>query len=258
MHRFALALLGAWAFAACATEVDADLLIANLRDAPRTDASRLARLRELFSAAGCANVLTEQAVPGSGLPNLLCSAPGTTGATIVVGAHFDKVSKGRGVADNWSGALLLPELYRTLPATRIHSFTFVAFAGEERGELGSRAFVKQLAANHRVVAMINLDTLGLGPAGFEPRESDPELARILRAAAVSTGIELVERDNGRADHSDHEPFLAADIAAIRLHSLTPRGERIVHGRADRFEAIDPAAYADTAKLVAAFLATLDE
>jgi len=218
----------------------------------------LTRLRELFDAAGCANTLTEQAVPGSGLPNLVCSAPGTTGATIVVGAHFDKVRKGRGVADNWSGALLLPELYRTLPTTRKHSFIFVAFAGEERGELGSRAFVRRLGSDHRVIAMINLDILGLGPTGFEPREADPELARVLRATAVHNGFNLAERDNGHADHSDHEPFRATGIAAIRLHSLTPRGERIVHRRADRFEAMDTAAYAESASLVAVFLIALDQ
>lgn len=234
------------------------MLIANLRDTPRADASRLARLRKLFIDAGCEAGLTEQAVPGSGLPNLVCHAPGTTGATIVVGAHFDKVRKGHGVADNWSGALLLPVLYQGLPATRKNSFTFVAFAAEERGELGSRAFVKQLDSNHRVVAMINLDTLGLGPTSFEPHEAEPELARILRATAVGRGIELASRDNGQADHSDHEPFRAADIPAIRLHSLTPRAERIVHSRADRFDAIDPAAYCAAAGFIAAFLAALDE
>src|ERR1700748_2382402 len=75
------------------------------------DAAREATLMRLFSEAGCSGAnLSEQSVPGRKQPNVICVRPGTTRATIVVGAHFDHISEGDGIADNWSGASLLPSL----------------------------------------------------------------------------------------------------------------------------------------------------
>ncbi len=65
--------------------------------------------------------------------------------------------------DNWTGAALLPSLYEGLAGVpRRHTFRFVAFSAEERGLLGSKAYVAELGKSHEVVtAMVNLDTLGL-------------------------------------------------------------------------------------------------
>jgi len=49
--------------------------------------------------------LTEQTVKGSKLPNVICTLPGFGPARpILVGAHYDHISDGDGVVDNWSGA----------------------------------------------------------------------------------------------------------------------------------------------------------
>ncbi len=200
-------------------------------------------------------------MPGSRLPNLSCSLPGASESQIVVGAHFDKVDPGHGVADNWSGSVLLPTLYEDLSsAPRRHTFRFVAFSAEERGELGSRAFVRALDATRRdaIVAMVNLDTLGLNPTRFELREADPTLACLLTRTAELSGEEIAVRDNGRADSSDHEPFRDAGIPTIRLHSLSRASERVIHSRADRLEAIDQQAYYASYRLIAAYLAVLDQ
>ena len=97
---------------------------------------------------------------------LFRSLPGSTPQVIVVGAHFDHVSEGDGVVDNWSGASLLPSLFQSLMGSaRKHTFIFVAFTGEEEGLLGSAFYVKQLSKDQlsNIEAMINLDSLGLGP-----------------------------------------------------------------------------------------------
>lgn len=240
---------------------DAAALLARIGATPRSNAARLDRLRELFAAAGCGPRLAEQPVPGSSLPNLTCSLPGASDKLVVVGAHFDKVGPGHGVADNWSGSVLLPTLYEDLArAPRRYTFQFVAFSAEERGELGSRAFVEALDAARRdaIVAMVNLDTLGLNPARFELREADPVLACLLSRTAKLSGAEIAVRDNGRADSSDHEPFRDAGIPAIRLHSLTPASERVIHSRADRLEAIDQQAYYASYRLIATYLAVVDQ
>ena len=54
------------------------------------DTSREAALVKLFAEAGCSTAsLSEQPVPSRKQPNVICVLPGTTEATIVVGAHFE-------------------------------------------------------------------------------------------------------------------------------------------------------------------------
>ncbi|HTS58313.1 MAG TPA: M28 family peptidase, partial [Terriglobales bacterium] len=61
--------------------------------------------KQLFADAGCDDQhLSEQPVKGSKLPNVVCTLPGSSEKVIIVGAHFDRVSQGDGVVDNWSGA----------------------------------------------------------------------------------------------------------------------------------------------------------
>jgi len=268
-----------WAITGCTTtQLDADcfdslvdvppidflefsVLITQLSEVPQTNAGRLAKLNELFATAGCRPMLTEHHFAAADLPNLICSRPGTVEDRIIIGAHFDKVDPGDGVADNWSGAILLTALYRSLSKTpRQNTFAFIAFSGEERGQLGSRAFVDSLDTDqrHQVRAMVNLDTLGLSATKVELHEADPELACLLAATATLTGEPLTIRNNGASDSSDHEPFLQARIPAIRLHSLTPNSMRVIHTGKDRFAAIDPAAYYSSYRLITAYLAVLDQ
>ena len=69
---------------------------------------------------------------------MICALPGTSDKVIIVGAHFDHVPKGDGVADHWSGASLLPSLYEAIKKEpRRHSYIFIGFTDEEKGEVGS-------------------------------------------------------------------------------------------------------------------------
>ncbi len=75
---------------------------------------REATLKQMFADVGCDDQhLSEQSVKGSKLPNIVCLLPGTSDKVILVGAHYDHVSEGDGVVDNWSGASLLPSLSPT-------------------------------------------------------------------------------------------------------------------------------------------------
>jgi len=79
------------------------------------DAQRAATLKEVFAEAGCTGShLTEQPVKGSKLSNIICVLPGSGDRIIIVGAHYDHISAGDGVVDNWSGASLLPSLYEAI------------------------------------------------------------------------------------------------------------------------------------------------
>src|SRR5689334_8322176 len=86
---------------------------------------REATLKRMFVDAGCGEHLSEQRVHLSP-PNLICVLPGDSGRVIIVGAHFDHVRAGDGVADNWTGASLLPSLYEAIKVQpRRHTYIFV-------------------------------------------------------------------------------------------------------------------------------------
>jgi hypothetical protein len=149
----------------------------------------------MFIDVGCASELSEQLYRKGSPPNYICRLPGSTTDTIIVGAHFD--SNGPGVADNWSGAVALSLLYQCLSDGRLrHTFLFVGFSEEEKGLLGSRAFVKRLSKEQRELthAMINLDVLGLGMPVVWNSHSDVFLVRQLAIMSKSMGHELTGID----------------------------------------------------------------
>jgi len=139
-----------------------------LRLASPKNPERYRRLKELFAKSGCdSGTLREQKVGGSNEPNMICGLPASEGQgrKILVGAHFDSVG-GDGIIDNWSGAVLLPTLYEFAGrAQRRHGFEFIAFAGEEKGLLGSRAYLRTIPKTERsqIAAVIIMDSLGLTP-----------------------------------------------------------------------------------------------
>ena len=111
---------------------------ARLRKYTGDNKQREATLKQMFTEAGCdGQHISEQPVKGSKLPNVICLLPGSSDRVIIVGAHFDRVSAGDGVVDNWSGASLLPSLYEAVKTEpRKHTYIFIGFTDEERGEVG--------------------------------------------------------------------------------------------------------------------------
>ena len=107
---------------------------------------------------------------------------------VVIGAHLDHLGMGggsnaldpkvhavhNGADDNASGVAALLEVARTLGAKQSQlsrDVYFVAFSGEEEGDLGSAFYVKQLSREQKqsIQAMINMDTLGLSFTRTWPR-----------------------------------------------------------------------------------------
>jgi hypothetical protein len=182
-----------WASAALAqdvrfTVISQEIVEKRLQSYATKNTQREPAIHQIFEDAGCSGEkLTEQPVKGLKAPNLICTLPGAMETVIVVGAHFDLVEAGQGVVDNWSGASLLPSLYQGIaPVPRRHTFRFVAFSGEEQGEIGSHAYVRELAKTHeQVVAMVNMDTLGLGETEVWANHADPKLVRLMELTATA-------------------------------------------------------------------------
>lgn len=225
------------------------------------DTKREAVLKELFVEVGCGgDHLTEQAVRTRKQPNVICVLPGSTPDVIVVGGHFDHVSAGDGIVDNWSGASLLPSLYQALARVpREHTYVFVGFTGEEAGLVGSEFYVNHLSTEEigNIKVMINLDTLGLGPTKVWVKQSDPLLVNVLLKVSQMVKAPLGGVEIGTLGESDEESFIGRAVCTVVVHSLTQETLHVLHTRADNPGAIHFPDFYDTYRLLAAYLVVLD-
>lgn len=240
--------------------VDLASLARHFSDIPHTNQRRYERTVMALNEAGCGANMREQPVPGSGMPNVICMLPGETEARILIGAHFDKVPRGDGVADNWSGVSLLVELYRYLAMRpRRLTFVFIAFTAEERGLTGSKHYARGMDERQRemTLAMINIDTLGLTTTKVDPAGADKQLLCMLEATAGAIGEPLDKKVLGAVEESDHDVFRRAGIPVIRLHSLDETSMRLIHTHRDRLESFRFDAYQSSYRLLAAYLAVID-
>lgn len=238
-----------------------EIVEARVREAPAKNPERQAALRRHFAESGCEGErLTEQTVKGSRLPNVICTLPGATDSVIIVGAHFDKVDAGQGVADNWSGAVLLPSLFESLRAhPRRHTLIFVGFTDEEKGLVGSSFYARQMRPEDkaRTKAMINLDTLGLSGTKVWLTRADKNLASALGQVAAAIKLPVAAVNVDQVGTTDIEPFVALKIPTIALHSVTQETWPILHSNRDTLREFKFAEYYDTYRLVTAYLAYLD-
>ena len=232
---------------------------------------REALIRKWFVDSGCADSnLTEQALQGTERklpPNVICILPGETpdekaGPIVIVGAHTDHVDDfGDGVVDNWSGAALLPSLLFSLSTqARHHTFIFVGFSAEEKGLLGSEFYVEHLTADERarIDGVVNLDSLGLGPTEVWASHADKALLDALAAVSAESKLPASVMNVDNLGTADSESFARFHIPRVTLHSLTPDTWAILHSPGDKLTAIRMDDYYDSYRLIAEYLAYLDE
>jgi hypothetical protein len=225
---------------------------------------REATLKRMFTEAGCDDQhISEQAVKGSKLPNVICLLPGSSDRVIIVGAHFDRVSEGDGVVDNWSGASLLPSLYESVKLQpREHTYIFIGFTDEEQGEVGSRFYARQMTKEQVAAtdAMVNMDTLGLGPSEVWASHSDKRLIGALAYVAKQLNLPVTSVNVEQVGSTDAEQFSERRIPRITIHSLSQEtwNARILHTSKDKLSAMRLNDYYETYRLLAAYVAFLDE
>jgi hypothetical protein len=154
---------------------------------------------------------------------------------VVLGAHYDHVGLGgrfsstpertgeihNGADDNASGIAALVEIARSAAADRSRfprSLVFVAFAGEERGLLGSAHYASGPAIPLAdTVAMLNLDMIGRSNGSVEVGGLDAatSLKADVDAAARMAGID-VRRGGLGAGRSDDSSFIDRRVPALHL------------------------------------------
>lgn len=225
------------------------------------NATREEIVHHLLAQSGCAKGnLFEKPVQYDLPPNVVCVVPGETAEIILVGAHTDKVEAGEGVVDNWSGASLLPSLLFSLTAQkRRHTFVFVGFSAEEKGMIGSAAYVEHLSPAQRahIKAMVNMDSLGLAPTEVWASHADKPLLDALFAVSARTGLPVSILNVDGLGSTDSESFARYHIPRITLHSVTVQSMKLLHSSDDMLAAINFDDYYDSYRLIAEYLAYLD-
>jgi len=217
-------------------------------------------------------------VAGVGTRNVVGFLRGTSaalrGEVIVVGAHYDHLgyggfgaldpdSTGRvhpGADDNASGVAALLEVARTLKQRHLaRTVVFIAFSGEELGDIGSAYFVKHPLVEpvDSIYAMLNMDMVG--------RLRNDRLLALGAATATEFPALLDSLNQHEPQHfdlrasgdgwgpSDHASFFGAKRPVIEF--FTDLHEDY-HRTTDRWEKINAVGLARVAAYVADVAAAL--
>ncbi|HJX01419.1 MAG TPA: M28 family peptidase [Terriglobales bacterium] len=241
--------------------VQREVVLERLHSCPAKDIDRERRLQTYFAQAGCSDkALTLDQPKHSALGNVVCTLAGASEQQIVVGAHFDHAELGSGAVDNWSGASLLPSLYQAVAtAPRKHTFVFLGFYGEEQGLVGSEHYVRAAGKEKlaQVDAMVNLDTLGLGPTNAWVSHADPNLAKLAFGLANALKVPLSGVNVENVGSTDSESFRDKKVPSIAFSSITQDTLPILHTIKDQLSQIKEDDYYDSYKFLSGYLVYLD-
>lgn len=157
---------------------------------------------------------------------------------------------------------MLPSIYESLKSAKLrHTIVFIGFSSEEKGLLGSKAYVAGLKPEERrkISAMVNLDTLGLSPTKVWSNRATPMLVNSLAnvAQALKLPLEPMNVDSRNAS-ADSEPFFTIDIPAITIHSVTAETWNVLHTPRDTLQQVKLGDYYETYRLVTGYLIFLDQ
>jgi hypothetical protein len=178
------------------------------------------------------------------------SDPALKDQYVAITAHLDHLGVGpalegdsiyNGALDNAAGVALMLEAARAftkLPVRPKRSILFVAFTGEEAGELGSDFFVHYCpVALKSIVADVNLDSttalyplLDIAPLGA----ADSTLDRDVRAAADALKLEVSPDplpEEGFFMRSDQFSFVLAGVPSVFVNEGVKTADPKVNGLA---------------------------
>ena len=170
--------------------------------------------------------------------NVIAELPGEREEWIALSAHYDSTALSHGSYDNMSGcAGLLGVLEALRNKKRNYGLRFVFCGSEERGLLGSKAYVRDHEAELEKIALnINLDMIGTIMGKFIARVSAEEaLAHYLRYMGAELGFPVEARIGVYS--SDSTPFADKGVPAVSLARIASRDVAPIHCRYDRPEVL---------------------
>lgn len=172
--------------------------------------------------------------------NTVAEIPGETEECIVLSAHYDTTPLSRGSYDNLTGCIgLLGVMERMMELKPHYSLRFVFCGSEERGLLGSKAYVKAHKDElDKVLLNINLDMIGTYMGRFIACVSAEEkLVHYIEYMAAELGFGIKARNGVYS--SDSTPFADAGVPALSFARLAPPSQSTIHTRYDVTELVSP-------------------
>ncbi len=231
---------------------------AEFTSVPCKDSERLNASRALFIKAGApaSDISIDK---HEHVENLIVRKHGESKEILVIGAHYDKVAKGCGAIDNWTGIVALAHLYRSLKDSRLNrTLLFVAFGNEEAGLVGSQALVGKIPAADlsKYCLMINIDSLGMAAPQVVDNLSSPKLVAFITELAKEMRLPF-GHGNLRGVNADSSSFRLKKIPAVTVHGLSDAWPTILHSPFDQAERINSDRVYLGYRLVLALVVKLD-
>ena len=149
--------------------------------------------------------------------NVIAELPGSREEWITLSAHYDSTSLSQGAYDNMTGcAGLLGVMDALKNQPRNYGLRFLFCGSEERGLLGSKAYVRDHAPDlEQTVLNINLDMIGSIMGKFIACASAEEkLAHYLSYMGAELGFPVSARTGVYS--SDSTPFADQGVPAVSL------------------------------------------
>jgi hypothetical protein len=226
--------------------------------APCKDAERMNAVKALFTRLGAsAEQVTVEKLDD--VENVVVRKPGTSPETLIIGAHYDKTDMGCGAIDNWTGIITIAHLYRSLKDVPLHkSLIFIAFGKEEKGLLGSKAWVRHIKKEDtgQYCAMINIDSLGMATPQVLENLSSKTLVN--RVADLAQRMKIpFHKYNINGAGADSESFIAKKIPALTISAIANGWETVLHTSNDKAAKVNSNSLYIGYRLALALVAELD-
>lgn len=153
---------------------------------------------------------------------------------ITVTAHYDSVEFSKGAYDNGAGSVLIMKLYEYfMKNAPKRTLRFIWCGSEERGLLGSKAYVASLSEEElqKIIFNINVDVAGT-VLGTEYASIMAENALVDYVDYISSEIAFPIVTRQDIYSSDSIPFSDKGIPAINLMRFGRPGAAHIHNRHD--------------------------
>lgn len=165
--------------------------------------------------------------------NVICDIKGKNDKTIILTAHYDSVDNSVGTYDNMSGSVTILDLAQRFANSQPnYNLRFVWCGSEERGLLGSKAYVKDHKDElENVMLAINVDMIGTIMGNMiSCCTSEDKLAHYIEYLALIHGVDMHAYQDVYS--SDSTPFADAGIPAVSFARMAPNNCGEFHNRYD--------------------------
>src|SRR5688572_11340070 len=222
------------------TPVTVETIEADMRLHVCKNGERLEAVKKLFREKGAADdeIRVEKI---DNVENVVVSKKGKTEETIIIGAHYDKVSDGCGAIDNWTGIVIIANLFkafRNIPTDK--TIVFVGFGKEELGLVGSNAMAKSIPKEKRpqYCSMLNFDSFGFTYPQVLTNTSSSRMTKFAKELAAELKMPFAEASLAGAADADSSSFLGKDIPAITFHGMSAKWPEYLHTSKDQLENVN--------------------